>query len=191
MTENRFNPETILANLPKDKKPPLHLWHPEREVAMDMRIARDGSWYHDGGKISRQRMVKLFSTILRKDDERYFLVTPMEKVAIVVEDAPFVAVEMTVHGQGREQVLTFRSNVDDEVMAGPDHRIRVVINGTDETPSPYIHIRDGLEALLTRAVFYELVDLAYDYIESTGDGELDTLGVWSAGIYFPLSEEKV
>jgi hypothetical protein len=162
MTENQFNPEMILANLPKDKKPPVHLWHPEREVAMDIRIARDGSWYHDGDKINRQRMVKLFSTILRKDDERYFLVTPVEKVAIEVEDAPFVAVEMTVHGHGPAQVLTFRSNVDDEVMAGPDHRIRISVDRVDGAPSPYIHIRDGLEALMTRAVFYEWVDLAYD-----------------------------
>ncbi len=171
-----------MALLPNDSKPPVHLWHPERETEIDMRIARDGSWFYQGSKIDRHRMVKLFSTILRRDGDRYFLVTPVEKVAIQVDDVPFTAVEMTVHGAGEEQIITFRTNVDDEIMAGPDHPIRVAIDVESEEPSPYIHVRDRLDALMTRPVFYELVNLADD------SDSLEDLGLWSAGVYFDLSK---
>lgn len=184
--EEKFDPAAIAARLPKGELPPLHLWHPERLVEMDMVITRDGAWLHEGAPINRARMVKLFSTILRReDDERYYLVTPVEKIAITVEDAPFVAVEMSVHGSGREQVLTFRTNVDEEVMAGPEHPIRVDIDQDSEEPSPYVHVRDRLEALIARAVFYDLVELAVEEDDDSGDKRF---GVWSAGSFFELGD---
>lgn len=172
------DPAAIAARLEAGKLPPVHLWNPPFCGEIDMRIARDGTWYYQGGPIGRKRMVRLFSTVLRRDEDgRYYLVTPAEKLAIQVDDAPFVAVEMTVHGKGREQVLTFRTNVDDEVMAGPDHPIRVV-TAPDGEPSPYVHVRARLEALIARSVFYDLVELAEER-----DG---VLGVWSAGEFFTL-----
>jgi hypothetical protein len=165
----------------------VHLWHPERAIDIGMRITRDGVWLHEGAPIVRARMVKLFATILRRDDdERYYLVTPVEKVAIAVDDAPFVAVAMSVHGTGREQVLTFRTNVDEEVMAGPGHPIRVDIDQDSEEPSPYVHVRDRLDALIARAVFYDLVELALEE-EDARSGEL-RFGVWSAGSFFELGD---
>ncbi|MEE8333087.1 MAG: DUF1285 domain-containing protein [Alphaproteobacteria bacterium] len=128
---------------------------------IDMRIARDGTWYYLGSPIGRQALVKLFATVLRRDtDGDFWLETPVEKCRIQVEDAPFVAVEMTVTGAGVEQKLEFRTNVDEIVIAGPDHPIRVDTDSTTGEPSPYIMVRDGLEALIARAVFYDLVELA-------------------------------
>lgn len=159
--------------------PPVHLWNPDFCGDIDMRIARDGTWYYLGSPIGRKPMVRLFSTILRHDaDGKFYLVTPVEKVGIRVDDAPFVAIEMTVEGAGPEQVLRFRTNVDDWVTAGPEHPIRVAIDPKTEEPSPYIHVRARLEALIARAVFYDLVDLAAER-----DGRL---GVWSAGVFFPI-----
>lgn len=172
------DPAAIAARLKSEKLPPVDTWNPPFCGEIDMRIARDGTWYYQGGPIGRPAMVRLFSTVLRRDEDgRYYLVTPVEKLAIRVDDAPFVAVEMTTHGQGRDQVLTFRTNVDDEVMAGPEHPIRVV-TAPDGEPSPYVHVRGRLEALISRAVFYDLVELAEER-----DG---LLGVWSAGAFFPL-----
>ncbi len=182
-----MKPEDIAAHLPAGKTPPVHLWNPEREFALDMRIGRDGSWYYLGSRIDREAMVKLFSTVLRHDpDERYYLVTPVEKIAITVDDAPFVAVEMTVHGAGRDQVLTFRTNVDDELMAGPEHPIRVESDAKSGEPSPYVHVRARLEALISRPVYYQMADLAV--IEESADGP--NYGVWSAGAFFPLGEAE-
>lgn len=159
--------------------PPVHLWNPDFCGDIDMRIARDGTWYYMGSPIGRKAMVRLFSTILRHDaDGKFYLVTPVEKVGIEVDDAPFVAVEMEVEGQGPDQVLSFRTNVDDWVTADADHPIRVAIDPKTEEPSPYVLVRDRLEALIARAVFYDLVDLAEER-----DGRL---GVWSAGVFFPL-----
>ncbi len=175
--------EAIAAQLPKGKIPPVETWQPDFSGNMDMRIARDGTWYYLGSAIKRQKMVQLFASILRHDqDGTYYLVTPVEKFAITVDDAPFQAVAMDVHGQGREQVLTFRTNVDDEVMAGPEHPIRVEIDPVTEEPSPYVHVRAGLEALISRAIFYDLVELA---VEEDRDGKTQ-FGIWSAGVFFPI-----
>ncbi|MDP6705919.1 MAG: DUF1285 domain-containing protein [Alphaproteobacteria bacterium] len=166
------------------KRRPVQQWNPEVSGEIDIRIGRDGTWYHDGAPIGRERMVALFASVLRHDDDGvYYLVTPVEKLAIRVDDAPFLAVEMTVHGAGREQVLVFRTNVDEEVMAGPEHPIRIVVDGVDDEPSPYIHVRDRLEALITRPVFYDLVELG---VEAELDGTA-RLGVWSAGVFFPIA----
>ena len=178
-----LDPEAIAAQLPRGKVPPVESWQPDFSGNLDMRIARDGTWHYLGSPIKRHRMVKLFASILRHDqDQRYYLVTPVEKYAIVVEDAPFQAVAMDVHGQGREQVLTLRTNVDDEVMAGPDHGLRMTIDPGTEEPSPYVHVRGRLEALISRAIFYDLVDLAVEELA----GKENQFGVWSAGDFFPL-----
>ena len=181
-TEN-LDLAAIAALLPKGQIPPVESWHPKHCSDLDIRIARDGTWFYLGSPINRRRMVKLFSSILRHDaDGRHYLVTPVEKIGITVDDAPFVAVAMTVHGSGRDQALTFRTHVDDEVLAGPEHPIRIEIESESGEPSPYVHIRGGLEALINRPVFYDLVDLG---VERKIDGEL-VLGVWSAGKFFAI-----
>jgi len=176
------DPAEIARRLKVGRRVPVHKWQPERQGEIDMRIARDGTWHYRGSPIGRPRMVELFASVLRRDGERFYLVTPAERLSIQVDDAPFVAVEMTVHGAAEAQVLVFRTNVGEEVMAGPDHALRFVVDPESGQPAPYVHVRDRLEALLTRSVFYELVDLA---IEREAGGQV-WLGVWSAGVYFPL-----
>ena len=181
--EDSIDPAAIAARLASGKLPPVHSWAPERCFDIDMRITRDGGWLYNGTPINRRRMVKLFSTVLRQDDDgRHYLVTPVEKIGIQVDDAPFLAVEMTVHGQGRGQVLTFRTNVDDEIMAGPDHPIRIAIDQDSDEPSPYVLVRDRLEALIARSVFYDLVELAVE--ERGGEDDAMRFGVWSADAFF-------
>jgi hypothetical protein len=182
-----LDPAAIAARLPKNKVPPVHLWHPERCFDIDIRITRDGAWLYNGSPINRRRMIRLFSTVLRQDDDdRYYLVTPAEKIGIKVDDVPFLAVEMTVHGTGREQVLTFRTNVDDEIMAGPEHPIRVAVDEKSEEPSPYVLVRDRLEALISRSVYYDLVELAVE--ERQDDSDATIFGVWSAGGFFEIGD---
>ena len=147
-----------------------------------MRIGRDGTWFYRGTPINRQPLVKLFSSVLRREsDGSYWLVTPVERGRIEVEDAPFTAVELDVQGQGRQQVLVFRTNLEERVEAGPDKALRVETDPESGEPRPYIMVRDGLEALLLRPVFYQLVELA----EASDDRE-DVIGVWSKGRFFPL-----
>jgi hypothetical protein len=157
---------------------PVHLWNPPFCGDLDMRIARDGTWFYLGTPIGRKPLVKLFSSILKREDDRYYLVTPVEKVGISVDDAPFVAVDFTAEGEERAQRLTFTTQVDDEVTAGPDHPIRVTRDASSGEPSPYVHVRAGLEALIDRKSFYRLVDLG-----SVVDGQF---GVWSGGAFFPF-----
>jgi hypothetical protein len=149
----------------------------------DIRIARDGTWFHRGSPIGRLPLVRLFSTVLRRDEGgAYWLVTPAERGRITVDDAPFVAVEVTVTGDGRDQQLIFRTNVDDTVAADGDHPLRVVNHAATGEPNPYVLVRDGLEARLSRPVFYELVERGIE--ERVGDATL--FGVWSKGKFFPL-----
>jgi hypothetical protein len=163
--------------------PPIHLWNPDLCEGVDMRVTRDGTWHYMGSPIGRKPMVRLFSTIMRREDDgHYYIVTPDEKVRVVVDDAPFVAVHVEAQGLGSEQSLTFRTNVDDEVTAGPDHPIRVEIDADTGEPSPYVHVRGGLEALIGRSVFYELVELSE---EREVDGQ-PLYGVWSNGQFFPV-----
>lgn len=146
-----------------------------------IRIARDGTWFYHGSPISRKPLVKLFAKVLRRDEAgRYWLITPVERGMIVVDDAPFVAVELIISGAGRDQRLRFRTNLDDEVSVDGDHPIRVVEDESTGEPSPYVLIRDNLEALIARSVFYQLVDLG---VEENG-----RLGVWSAGKFFELGK---
>jgi hypothetical protein len=164
------------------KLPPVEKWNPSHCGEIDIRIARDGTWFHQGAPIGRRKLVRLFSTILRKEMDGFYLVTPAEKMRIRVDDAPFLAVLLEVEGAGLDQRLQFTTNVGDTVIADSEHRIRVeVANGTEE-PAPYIHVRSGLEARISRNVFYQLAEIAV-----SGEGEVaDRLGVWSAGQFFPL-----
>ncbi|MEL7108396.1 MAG: DUF1285 domain-containing protein [Pseudomonadota bacterium] len=163
--------------------PPVHAWNPQNCGDIQMEIRADGSWWHEGTKIKRERLVKLFSRILRKDDDgQIYLVTPYEKVIVHVEDAPFVAIRVDRLGDpGREQVLAFTTNLGDVVTAGLDLPIRVETDPETLEPSPYVLIRDRLEAKLSRPVFYELANMAEAYEGSAGQ-----LGVWSSGQFFEL-----
>jgi len=151
-----------------------------------MRIARDGTWFYHGSPIGRIALVKLFSTVLRRDDAGdYWLVTPAEQGRIEVDDVPFVAVEVKAEGAGQGRSLSFRTNLDEWVTAGPDHPIRVIGDPElSDAPAPYILIRDRLEARIGRAVFYELVELAEE--RQTPQGT--ELGVWSGQTFFPLGQ---
>lgn len=156
----------------------MHLWNPPFCGDLDMVIKRDGTWLYEGTPIVRPGLVRLFSSILRKDGEDYFLVTPVEKVGITVEDAPFVAIDFDREGDD----LVFRTNVEDAVTAGPDHPIRVVRDPETGEPSPYILIRANLEALIDRKSFYRLVEAGeHDEYE-----EAQWFGVRSAGTFFPI-----
>jgi len=154
---------------------------------LDMRIARDGTWFYRGSPIARQPLVKLFASVLRREDDgSYWLVTPVERGRIDVEDAPFLAVEVTSEGSGRERRLSFRTNLDQIVAAGPEHPIRVDTAANGE-PAPYILVRPGIEARLNRPVFYELVELAD---AERGDGGSGPFGLWSDGMFFDLGDPE-
>ncbi|WP_294612701.1 DUF1285 domain-containing protein [uncultured Roseovarius sp.] len=158
--------------------PPVHLWNPPFCGDLDMRIARDGTWFYLGTPIGRVELVRLFSTILRRDGDDYFLVTPVEKVGITVDDAPFVAVDFEVSGTGESQELRFETNVGDHMTADPDHPIRVIRDPETGEPSPYVLVRTNLEALIDRKSFYRLVDIGVHH-----EG---WFGVWSGGAFFGL-----
>ncbi|HVX34599.1 MAG TPA: DUF1285 domain-containing protein [Hyphomicrobium sp.] len=162
---------------------PVEEWSPPYCGDIGMKIRRDGTWTYQGSPIGRIAIVKLFASILRKDDDgRTYLVTPAEKVDVEVEDAPFLAVEMAVTGEGRDRTLTFRTNVDNVVTVDADHPLRFERTEPDGGLKPYILVRGRLEALCTRAVYAELVSLA-----DTKDGEGDEVGVWSGGVWWELA----
>ena len=162
--------------------PPVESWNPSHCGDSEMRIARDGTWFHQGSPIGRAAMVRLFSTILRREpDGGYVLVTPVEKLSIHVEDAPFVAVEMKAEGVGEAMKLGFRLNTDHLVTAGPAHALRFA--ETEEGPRPYLHVRGGMEALVARPVYYELAEIAL----SNGSSPP---GVWSDGAFFALEPRQ-
>jgi hypothetical protein len=162
--------------------PPVHLWNPPFCGDLDIRIARDGTWFYLGTPIGRAPLVRLFSTILRRDGAEYFLVTPVEKVGIRVDDAPFVAVDFSAESAGRDQRLTFVTNVGDSALAGPDHPIRVARDAATGEPAPYVPIRANLEALIDRKSFYRLVELG---AHEPHRGE-SWFGLWSGGMFFPV-----
>jgi hypothetical protein len=168
-----------IARCARDRRlPPVEQWHPAHCGHSAMRIAADGTWFHEGSPIGRPELVRLFSSILRREpDGDFVLVTPAEKLDIEVEDAPFVAVEMKAEGEGETARLAFRLNTGELVAAGPDHPLRLATapNG----PRPYLHVRPGLEALVARPVFYELAERAL------ASGATPS-GVWSDGAFFAL-----
>lgn len=158
--------------------PPVHLWNPPFCGDLDMRIARDGTWFYLGTPIGRFELVKLFSSILKREEGKYFLVTPVEKVGITVDDAPFVAVDFEARGEGAAQELLFTTHVGDQMLAGHDHPIRVERDAETGEPSPYVLVRSDLEALIDRKSFYRLVELGCHH-----DG---WFGLWSGGAFFPV-----
>jgi hypothetical protein len=162
--------------------PPVHAWNPPFCGDIDMRIARDGTWFYEGTPIGRPAMVRLFSTILKREGDRFFLVTPVEKVGITVDDAPFVAVDFHASGTGHDQTLTFVTSLEDETTAGPDNALRVERDPDTGEPAPYVHVRAGLEALIDRKSFYRLTELC---VHEPRDGE-DWFGLWSGGVFFPI-----
>ena len=154
--------------------PPVHLWNPPFCGDIDMRIARDGTWFYLGTPIGRIELVRLFAGIIRREGDAYFLVTPVEKVGITVDDAPFIAVDFDQTADG----LAFVTNVGDRVIAGPDHQIRVTRDPATGEPRPYIHIRANLEALIDRKSFYRLVEI--------GEHQDGWFGLRSGVSFFPL-----
>jgi len=182
-------PYSLMAALEKVKgkgRPPIHLWHPDTIKDIDMVIKKDGTWMYMGTPITRRRLVHLFSTVLLKDKDEYFLVTPVEKCRIIVEDAPFQAVLLDNAGAGKNQVLKFTTDMAEEVNAGADHQFRFEVNAETEEPAPYLMIRDGLEAKLSRSVYYQLADLMVS--ESVNDE--NWFGVWSDGMFFQMLKDK-
>lgn len=163
---------------------PVEKWNPAFCGDIDMRIAADGTWFYMGTPIGRPALVKLFSSILRKDPERHVLVTPVERVGIQVDDAPFIAVEMVVQGNGAAQVINFRTNVDDVVSVGPDNPLRFV-RDTDGGLKPYVRVRGDLWALVTRALMYDLAELGEEQ-PATDSGEAE-FGVRSNGLFYPMA----
>lgn len=160
---------------------PVERWNPPHCGAIDMRIASDGTWFYRGSPIGREALVRLFASVLRREpDGEYVLVTPVEKLGIQVDDAPFLAVEMEVEGEGANQALTLRTNVGDLVTAGPDHPLRFDIEAGTGGLKPYVHVRGRLEALLARQVVFQLGELG------TEPGQ--ALGVWSGGTFFAFPE---
>jgi len=163
--------------------PPVHLWNPPFCGDLDMRIASDGTWFYLGTPIGRQPLVKLFASVLKREGDKHFLVTPVEKCGIVVDDAPFLGVEMQVEQRAHGQVLNFRTNVDDWVACGPEHRLRFVTDPATQGLKPYLHVRRDLWAKVARAVFYDLVELGE---ERMVDGTL-MFGVISMDTFFPMA----
>ena len=162
---------------------PVEQWNPENCGEMDMVIKPDGSWWHEGTRVTRLPLVKLFASILRKDEDgKTYLVTPVEKIEIKVERAHFIAVRVDIEGEGKDQRVFFTTNLDDVVEAGPDTPIRVETDAETMEPSPFVTVRGRLEAAMARPVFYELVDRAVT--RKTDDGE--QLGIWAGGAFFPL-----
>jgi hypothetical protein len=162
--------------------PPVHLWDPPYCGDLDIRIARNGMWWYLGTPIGRVELVKLFASVLKLEDGKHYLVTPVEKIGITVDDAPFVAVDFRVEGEGDSQVLVFETNVGDFTAAGPENPIRVARDPETGEPSPYVHVRRGLEALIDRKSFYRLVEIG-EHREVDGES---WFGVRSGGEFFPI-----
>lgn len=157
---------------------PVHLWNPPFCGDLDIRIGRNGMWWYLGTPIGRVELVRLFASVLKLEDGKYFLVTPAEKIGITVEDAPFVAVDFTLRDPGPGQVLVFETNVGDFTEAGEANPIRVARDPATGEPSPYVHVRRGLEALIDRKSFYRLVEI--------GEHEAGWFGLRSGGRFFPV-----
>lgn len=179
-------PYSILAALKnvKDKsRPPIHLWDPPNVKDIDLEIRANGDWMYMGTPIHRQRLIHLFASVLRREESGdYYLVTPVEKCRIRVIDVPFQAVLMDVRGEAEHQVLVLTTNMAEEVTAGAQHRLRFSFDPVTDEPSPYIHVRDGLEARLSRSVYYTLAELL---VEKVVEDE-NWMGIWSDGVFFPV-----
>jgi hypothetical protein len=182
--------DAIVTALPREARkgpPPVHLWNPPYCGEIDMRIASEGTWFYQKTPIGRPALVRLFASVLKREGGRHFLVTPVEKVGITVDDAPFMAVELHA-GQGPDgQVLNFRTNVDDWAAAGPEHALRFDIDPDNGGLKPYLHVRRDLWAKVTRALFYDLVE----HGEEREIGGKAMFGVASGGAFFVMAEASV
>ena len=181
----RLTSAATQAGTPGKGLPPVHLWNPPFCGDLDMRIAGDGSWYYLGTPIGRPALVRLFSTILKREDGKHFLVTPVEKVGIRVDDAPFLAVEMANEQDARGRLLNFRTNVDDWVPCDGGHRLRFK-TASDGGLTPYLHVRSDLWAKVTRALYYDLVDMGEERVV---DGQ-QMFGIESGGEFFAMADAK-
>lgn len=189
MSDDRSGPEDLFEQLKAGRSAAGRAREPIDCGHFDIRIGRDGTWHYRGSPIHRKPLVTLFSSVLVRDETgQYWLETPVERGRVDVDDAPFTAVSLSVEGTGERQRLTFTTNLDETVTAGPDHPIRVEVAPDTGEPSPYVLVRGNLEALIVRAVFYELAELA---VEGPADeGGPDTLGVWSDGAFFALGPRE-
>ncbi|WP_419826294.1 DUF1285 domain-containing protein [Sphingomonas sp.] len=177
--------DRVAALAAEGRLPPVEAWNPARCGDSQMRILADGTWLHEGSPIGRTALVRLFSTILRGEpDGGFVLVTPAEKLTIAIDDAPFVAVEVTSEGEGLGRRLGFRTNVGDVVVAGPDHALTIEDRG--HGAHPYLRVRGRLDALVARPVYYELANLALD----APPGPDDSVGLWSDGAFFALGPDR-
>ena len=180
----------LLAEQSRGGMPPVETWNPPYCGDIGMAIRADGTWFYQGSPIGRIPLVKLFARVLRRDEDgRHYLVTPVEKVDVAVEDAPFLAVEMEVRGQGADQELIFRTNVDDIVTCGPDHPIRFEREAGSGGLKPYVRVRGRLDALVTRALYYDLVEMALATEERPADTSPDVPGLWSGGNFFAMTPD--
>ena len=184
-TKTQIKLEDIIKQVEGQRYPPVEKWNPDFCGDIDMQIKRDGTWFYMGTPIGRKRMVRLFSTVLRKDEDgKTYLVTPVEKVGIEVEDAHFVATSVETVGEGADKAFKFTTNVGDEVIADADHPIRVEVDASTGEPRPYILVRGRLEALIARSVFYELVEKA-ETVTKDGGARLE---ITSRGTTFSLGD---
>jgi len=179
--------EAISASLPREKgkgPPPVERWNPPFCGDIDMRIAADGTWFYQKTPIGRPALVKLFASVLKREGDKYFLVTPVEKIGLTVDDVPFLAVELKVEEGNRGQILNFRTDVDDWIAAGPGHALRFEQEEATGGLKPYLHVRRDLWAKVTRALFYDLVELGEER-EISGR---PMFGVASGGEFFVMAE---
>lgn len=180
-------PYSLMSELEKVKDnalPPVHLWHPEAEQVIDLVIEADGTWVHEGTPIKRRRLIRLFASVLRLDEDGYWLVTPVEKCRIQVVDAPFQGVLLEVVGSGEEQVMKLTTDMGEEVAIGAEHPLRIEVRG--EEWIPYVLVRGGMEARLNRNVYYQLTELMVTAPDpATGR---DSTGIYSSGVFFPLMQ---
>jgi uncharacterized protein len=177
--------ESLLKSQAGKGPPPVERWNPPYCGDIGMRIRGDGTWFYQGSPIGRMQLVKLFASVLRRDsDQKHYLVTPAEKVDVAVDDAPFLAVEMEVRGRGAGQSVVFRTNVDDIALCDAVHPLWFVLEPGSGGLKPYLRVRGRLAALVTRALYYDLVEMAVPHPHPQRGSE--TLGVWSGGTFFPL-----
>ncbi|MFT5507892.1 MAG: hypothetical protein ACI89J_000961 [Hyphomicrobiaceae bacterium] len=181
---------SLLSAQDMSKLPPVEMWDPPYRGDIGMAIKPDGSWTYQGSSINRPAIVRLFARVLRRDaDGGHYLVTPAERVDVAVGDAPFISGEMEVLGAGRNQQLVFRTNVDDIIHCGKDHPLRFKVEAGSGGLKPYLLVRGRLEALVTRALYYDLVELALSAKERPEGVAQDNLGIWSGGQFFELITE--
>jgi uncharacterized protein len=178
--------ESLASALGKGKYPPVEKWNPPFCGDLDMRIAADGTWFYLGTPIGRPALVRLFASVVKREDGRYFLVTPVEKVGIRVDDVPFLAVEMEIENRGPQQSLIFRTNVDDVVRCDADHRLRFEPEVGTGGLRPYLHVRRDLWAKVTRALFFDLVGIG----EVREEGGRRMFGIVSTGEFFAMAPEE-